>query len=108
MDSLLDGLVVGDETALYADAAYIGPRTRALIARMSIQDQVQRRGTRGQTISICSCRSRLKLAVNDLLRLMRGDSSHKTQHELPQLNKRYWDRRFWDCGYFSTTNGTIT
>jgi len=29
----LEGLVIGDETELYADAAYIGPRIRALLVR---------------------------------------------------------------------------
>ncbi|MEM9230392.1 MAG: IS200/IS605 family transposase [Pseudomonadota bacterium] len=44
-----------------------------------------------------------KLAVSDLVRLMKGPSSHKVQREFPQLRKRYWGR-----GYFSTTNGAIT
>ena len=51
VDSLFDGLVVGDETALYADAAYIGPRTRALVARNRMLDQVQRRGARAHPLS---------------------------------------------------------
>jgi len=47
----LQDLVVGDETELYADAAYIGPRTRALLARHGIADRVQRRGARGHPLS---------------------------------------------------------
>lgn len=35
------------------------------------------------------------LAVSDLVRLMKGRSSHKVQREFPQLKKRYWGRRFW-------------
>lgn len=50
VDSLAD-LVVGDESALYAGAAYIGPRTRALLARHSMADHVQRRGARGHPLS---------------------------------------------------------
>jgi putative transposase len=46
--------------------------------------------------------------VSDLVRLMKGRSSHKVQREFPQLKKRYWGRRFWSRGYFSTTNGAIT
>lgn len=49
-----------------------------------------------------------KLAVSDLVRLMKERSSHKVQREFPQLKKRYWRRRFWGRGYFSTTNGAIT
>jgi IS5 family transposase len=40
----LGTLVVGDETALYADSAYIGPRTRAILARTGMADRVQRKG----------------------------------------------------------------
>ena len=49
-----------------------------------------------------------KLAISDLMRLMKGRSSHKVQREFPQLKKRYWGRHFWGRGYFSTTNGAIT
>jgi putative transposase len=49
-----------------------------------------------------------KLAISDLMRKMKGRSSHKVQREFPQLKKRYWGRHFWGRGYFSTTNGAIT
>ena len=49
-----------------------------------------------------------KLAVSDLMRLMKGRSSHKVQLEFPQLKRRYWGKHFWGRGYFSTTNGAIT
>ena len=49
-----------------------------------------------------------KLAVSDLMRLMKGRSSMLVQREFPQLKKRYWGKRFWGRGYFSTTNGAIT
>ena len=49
-----------------------------------------------------------KLAVSDLVRLMKGRSSHKVQREFSAIGKRYWGRRFWGRGYFSTTNGAIT
>jgi putative transposase len=49
-----------------------------------------------------------KLAISDLMRLMKGRSSHKVQREFPYLKKRYWGQRFWGRGYFSTTNGAIT
>ncbi len=35
-----------------------------------------------------------KLAVSDLMRLMKGRSSLLVQREFPQLKKRYWGRRF--------------
>lgn len=49
-----------------------------------------------------------KLAISDLMRLMKGRSSYKVQREFPQLKKRYWVRHFWGRGYCSTTNGAIT
>ncbi|MGB0508235.1 MAG: IS200/IS605 family transposase, partial [Pikeienuella sp.] len=49
-----------------------------------------------------------KLAISDLMRLMKGRSLHKVQRAFPQLKKRYWGQRFWGRGYFSTTNGAIT
>ena len=30
------------------------------------------------------------------------------QMEFPELRKRYWGRRFWARGYFSTTSGNVT
>ena len=49
-----------------------------------------------------------KLSVSDLMRKMKGRSSHKVQREFAQLKKRYWGRHFWGRGYFSATNGAIT
>ena len=49
-----------------------------------------------------------KIAIADLVRKMKGRSSHKVQREFPALRRRYWGRRFWGRGYFSTTNGAIT
>ena len=49
-----------------------------------------------------------KIAISDLVRKMKGRSSHKVQREFPVIRKRYWGCRFWGRGYFSTTNGAIT
>ncbi len=48
-----------------------------------------------------------KLAISDLMRLMKERSSHKVQREFLHLKKRYWGQRFWGRGYFLTTNGAI-
>jgi len=37
-----------------------------------------------------------------------GESSRRIQVEFPELRKRYWGRRFWARGYFSTTSGNVT
>lgn len=49
-----------------------------------------------------------KIAISGLVRKMKGRSSHKVQREIPALRSRYYGRRFWGRGYFSTTNGAIT
>jgi len=43
-----------------------------------------------------------ELAIGDLMRLMKGRSSHKVQRDFPHLKKRYWGRHFWRRGDFST------
>ena len=49
-----------------------------------------------------------KSAISDLMRKVKGRSSHKIQSEFPHIRKRYWGCHFWGRGYFSTTNGAIT
>ena len=44
-------LLLGDETALYADAAYSSKQTRETLAKLGIEDQVQRKGYRGKPLS---------------------------------------------------------
>jgi len=46
-----DTLLLGDEMALYADAAYSSKETRAKLATFGIDDQVQRKGYRGHPLS---------------------------------------------------------
>jgi len=46
-----DTLLLGDEAALYADAAYSSKETRAKLKRFGIKDRVQRKGYRGHPIS---------------------------------------------------------
>ena len=48
------------------------------------------------------------IPVSDFVRRVKGRSSHQVQMEFPDLRKRYWGRRFWARGYFSTTSGNIT
>ena len=49
-----------------------------------------------------------KLAISDLMRQMKGRSSHKIQQEFPQIKKRYWGKHFWGRGYFSPHQRAIT
>ncbi len=47
-------------------------------------------------------------SVSDFMRRVKGCTSRKIQQEFPELKKRYWGRRFWARGYFSTTSGNVT
>ena len=46
-----DELLLGDETALYADSAYSSKETRDKLKQFGIDDQVQRKGYRGHPLS---------------------------------------------------------
>ncbi len=46
-----DTLLLGDESALYADAAYSSRETRDKLKRFGIADQVQRKGYRNKPLS---------------------------------------------------------
>ena len=58
-----DTLLLGDETALYADAAYSSQETRDKLERFGIQDQVQRKGYRGRPLSEDDKARNAKIAV---------------------------------------------
>jgi len=49
-----------------------------------------------------------KLALAAVMQRIKGRSSRRVQMEFPELRKRYWGRRFWARGYFSTTSGNVT
>ncbi len=49
-----------------------------------------------------------KLSLSDVMQRIKGRSSRRIQMEFPELRKRYWVRRFWARGYFSTTSGNVT
>ena len=49
-----------------------------------------------------------KLALAAVMQRIKGRSSHRVQMEFPELRKRYWGRRFWARGHFSTTSGNVT
>ncbi|MFT5260879.1 MAG: IS5 family transposase [Saprospiraceae bacterium] len=55
-----DTLLLGDEAALYADAAYSSAQTRNKLARFGIDDQVQRKGYRNNPLS-CADQIRNKM-----------------------------------------------
>ncbi len=49
-----------------------------------------------------------QIALSKVMQRIKGRSSHRIQMEFPELRKRYWGRRFWARGYFSTTSGNVT
>tara|TARA_B110000114_G_scaffold15855_1_gene15373 strand:- start:817 stop:1107 length:291 start_codon:yes stop_codon:yes gene_type:complete len=58
-----DTLLLGDETALYADAAYSSKETRDKLERFGIADQVQRKGYRNKPLSAKDRRRNDTIAV---------------------------------------------
>jgi IS5 family transposase len=58
-----DTLLLGDETALYADAAYSSEETRDKLKRFNIDDQVQRKGYRDHPISQADKDRNARIAV---------------------------------------------
>ena len=49
-----------------------------------------------------------KLSLSKVMHRIKGRSSRRIQMEFPELRKRYWGKRFWARGYFSTTTGNVT
>ncbi len=49
-----------------------------------------------------------KLSLSDVMQRVKSRSSQRIQMEFPELRKRYWGRRFWARGYFSTSSGNVT
>jgi len=58
-----DTLLLGDETALYADAAYSSEETRNKLKRFNIDDQVQRKGHRDHPLSQADKDRNARIAV---------------------------------------------
>lgn len=58
-----DRLLLGDEAALYADAAYSSRATREALARLGIADRVQRKGYRNHPLSEADKRRNAGIAV---------------------------------------------
>ena len=47
------------------------------------------------------------LSISDMMQQVKGLSSFRVQQKFPELKKRYWGRKFWARGYFSTTSGRV-
>lgn len=58
-----DTLLLGDEAALYADAAYSSRATRKKLERFGIKDRVQRKGYRGHPLSDANAARNDEIAV---------------------------------------------
>ena len=48
------------------------------------------------------------LSVSDVVKYLKGRSSHLLQDEFPELKKRYWGQHLWARGYFCATVGAVT
>lgn len=48
------------------------------------------------------------LSMSQLLKRLKGRTSHHLQQEFPELKKRYWGQHFWAVGYGVWSTGNIT
>jgi len=49
-----------------------------------------------------------KLSVSDIVKSLKGRSSHLLQDEFPELKKRYWGNHFWAVGFGAWSTGNVT
>ena len=49
-----------------------------------------------------------KISISDIMKSIKGRTSHHLQDEFPDLKKRYWGRHFWATGYGVWSTGNIT
>ncbi len=49
-----------------------------------------------------------KVSISDIMKSIKGRTSHHLQDEFPELKKRYWGRHFWATGYGVWSTGNIT
>ena len=48
---------------------------------------------------------RLKMAVSEVVRRIKGRVAIRMFKEVPDMRKKYWGRKFWSRGYFVSTVG---
>ena len=48
------------------------------------------------------------LSISDLVKKLKGRTSHHLQLEFPELKKKYWGQHFWAIGYGVWSTGNIT
>ena len=49
-----------------------------------------------------------RLSVSEILKKLKGRSSHHLQQEFQHLKKRYWGQRLWGRGFGAWSTGNIT
>ena len=47
------------------------------------------------------------MAPSDIMRYLKGRSSHMLQEEFPEIKKKYWGQNMWARGYFCGTVGAV-
>lgn len=48
-----------------------------------------------------------KLAISEIVRKLKGQTSRKLQQKYPELQKRYWGKYFWVIAYGVWSIGNI-
>ena len=48
------------------------------------------------------------MSMSELVKKLKGRTSHHLQQEFPELRKKYWGQHFWVVGYGVWSTGNIT
>ena len=49
-----------------------------------------------------------KFAPSEIMKIIKGGTSHKIRELFPELDEVYWGATFWADGYFVKTVGSVT
>ncbi len=48
------------------------------------------------------------MSPSKIMQYIKGKSSRKLMMEFKHIQKQYWGRHFWACGYFVASSGNVT
>jgi len=87
----------------------IGERAKVLIRRICVDNNVEiLKGTISADHIHLHLSMDPSIAISQLVKMMKGKTSHQLQMEFPELKKRYWGQHLWARGYFAVSVGNVT
>ena len=87
----------------------IGERAKVLIRRICVENNVEiLKGTISADHIHLHLSMDPSIAISQLVKYLKGKTSHQLQMEFPELKKRYWGQHLWARGYFAVSVGNVT